>query len=69
MSATAEKKLPKKVEEYIEKNSAFNMFGLLNLSSLRAVTGTRLSSVVLKERIRAQYAHQMVNEEIQFIEK
>ena len=63
------KKLPKKVEKHINSNSTFNIFGLVNLSSLRAVTGTRLSSKELKKRIRARFATEMVREEIEFIGK
>ncbi len=49
------KPLPKKVQEYINKNSAFNMVGLLNLSLLRSVTNTRLSKKELVKRINKEF--------------
>lgn len=52
------KPLPKNVEDYVKRNTAFNMFGLLNISTLRAVTKTKLSDVELKKRILHKYAHQ-----------
>lgn len=63
------KPLPKKVYEHVNNNTAFNMFGLINLSILKASTGTRLSSVDLKKRIRARFAKEIVGNRIEFIGK
>jgi len=45
------------------------MFGLVNLSSLRASTGTRLKDEDLKERIQARFGHEMVTGEVEFMQK
>ncbi len=58
--------LPKNVEMYVKRNTAFNMFGLLNLSALRAITKTKLSDVELKKRINNRFAKDMVNNRIEF---
>jgi len=63
------KKLPKKIEQHLSRNTAFNMFGLVNLSSLRASTGTRLKDEDLKERIQARFGHEMVTGEVEFMQK
>jgi hypothetical protein len=54
------KKLPKKVEDYLNKNTTFNMVGALNLNLLRVVTKTRLDSKELKKRIRARFRKEIV---------
>jgi hypothetical protein len=64
-----EKKLPKSIEQDLKKNTMFNMFGLVNLSALRARTGTRLKDEDLKERIQARFGQEMATEEVQFMEK
>jgi len=48
-------KLPKEVEEYLNKSTMFNMFGLVNLASLKAVTKTHLSNAELKKRIKETF--------------
>ena len=63
------KKLPKEVEAVINRSTTFNMFGLVNLSVLRAQTGTKLKDEDLKERIQARFGHEMVTGEVEFIEK
>ncbi len=60
--------LPKSVEQHLNKNTMFNMFGAVNLAALRASTGTRLSNETLKERIQARFGHEMATDEVQFIE-
>lgn len=66
MKTTEIKPLPEHVDSYVKKNTAFNMFGLLNLSALKAVTGTTLSNTELKKRINHKYAHQFPNNRIEF---
>lgn len=67
MKTTEEiKPLPEHVDSYVRKNTAFNMFGLLNLSTLRAVTRTNLSNAELKKRITHKYANSFVNNLIEF---
>lgn len=66
MKTTEIKPLPKHVEDYVKRNTAFNMFGLLNISTLRAVTKTNLSDAELKKRIIHKYAHSFVNNKIEF---
>jgi len=64
-----EKKLPKSIEQDLKKNTMFNMFGLVNLSALRARTGTRLKDETLKERIQARFGHDMATGEVEFMNK
>ena len=62
-------KLPKNIEQDLNINSAFNMFGLVNISSLRSRTGTRLKTDDLINRIKEHFCKEMVNEQIEFIGK
>ena len=62
-------KLPKNIEQDLNRNSAFNVFGLVNISSLRARTGTRLKTDDLINRIKERFSKEMVNEQIEFIGK
>lgn len=67
MKTTEEiKPLPKHVEDYVNRNSALNMFGLLNLDALRSITGTRLSNNELIKRINNKFANQMIHNKIEF---
>ncbi len=66
MKTTAIKPLPKHVEYYVSKNTALNMFGLINLDSLRDITRTRLSNKELIKRINNTFANQMVNNKIEY---
>lgn len=63
------KKLPKNIEQALIRNTAFNMFGLVNISSLRASTGTKLKTEDLKERIQNRFGREMVTGEVEFMEK
>lgn len=63
------KKLPRKVEQHVDKSPLFNMFGLINLNAVRSFTGTRLSSEELKSRICARFSNECVGNRIDFIEK
>ena len=63
------KKLPEKIEKDLKRNALFNMVGLVNLSELRARTGTRLKDEDLKQRIQARFGHEMVTGEVSFMEK
>jgi hypothetical protein len=63
------KKLPKAIEQDLNKNTTFNMFGLVNLSALRARTGTKLKDEDLKQRIQARFGREMVTGEVSFMEK
>lgn len=64
-----EKKLPKSIEQDLKKNAMFNMFGLVNLSALKARTGTRLKDETLKARIQARFGHEMATGEVEFTKK
>lgn len=66
METTTVKPLPEHVENYIKRNTAFNMFGLINLSALKSITGTNLSNSELKKRIIKRFSDEMVNNKIQF---
>lgn len=59
--------LPVNVEKYVSRQTGFNMFGLLNISLIKAETKTTLSVKDLKERIMNRFADEMVNNKIQFI--
>jgi hypothetical protein len=63
------KKLPKAIEQDLKKNTMFNMFGLVNLSALRARTGTKLKDEDLKQRIQTRFGHEMVTGEVEFMNK
>lgn len=63
-----QKKLPKSVEQHLNKNTMFNMFGAVNLAALKANTGTRLKDEDLKQRIQARFAYEMQTESVEFIE-
>jgi len=63
------KKLPKHIAEDLNRNTLFNMMGLVNISALRARTGTKLKDDDLKERIQAKFGHEMATGEVEFIEK
>ena len=63
------KKLPEKIEKDLKRNALFNMVGLVNLSELRARTGTRLKKKDLKQRMQARCGHEMVTGEVSFMEK
>jgi len=62
-----EKKLPKKIADDLNRNATFNMFGLVNISALRARTGTKLKTDDLKKRIQKRFASEMVTEKVEFI--
>lgn len=62
-------KLPENIEKDLNKNTMFNMFGLVNLAALRARTGTELSNEELKESINNRFGHEMSNGKVEFIEK
>ncbi len=47
--------LPKEIEVYLNKNTAFNLFGVLSLSGLRASTKTKLTNEELKKLITKQF--------------
>jgi hypothetical protein len=61
------KKLPKRIEQDLNRNTTFNMFGLVNLSALRARTGTRLKDEDLKERIQNRFGHEMATGSVEFM--
>jgi hypothetical protein len=63
------KKLPKHIAEDLNRNTLFNMMGLVNISALRARTGTKLKDDDLKERIQAKFGHEMVTGEVEFMKK
>ncbi len=58
--------LPTAVEEYLDKNSMFNIFGLVNLKVVRASTGCKLKDRELKRLVKARFSKE-VAEEIEFI--
>lgn len=62
------KKLPKDVEQYLNKNSTFNIFGLVNIKVLKASTGSKMNDETLKKLIKKRFSHEMVNDEISFIQ-
>ena len=61
------KKLPENVIQFLDKNSAFNIFGLVNISSLKASTGCTIDDAKLKKLIIANFSEQMAQGEIEFI--
>lgn len=63
------KKLPKTIEQDLNKNSMFNMLGLVSISALRARTGTKLKDEDLKQRIQARFGHEMATGEVEFMNK
>jgi len=63
------KKLPKHIAEDLNRNTLFNMMGLVNISALRARTGTKLKDDDLKERIQAKFGHEMATGEVEFMKK
>ena len=63
------KKLPKHIAEDLNRNLMFNKFGLVNISALRARTGTKLKTEDLKERIQKRFGSEMITGEVEFIEK
>ena len=63
------KKLPNKIEQDLNRNTMFNTFGLVNISALRARTGTKLKDEDLKQRIQARFGHEMATGEVEFMNK
>lgn len=63
------RKLPKSVEQDLNRNTLFNMVGLVNIAALRSRTKTRLKDEDLKERIQARFGHEMATGEVEFLEK
>lgn len=63
------KKLPKNIEQDLNRNTMFNMFGLVNISALRARTGTKLKDEDLKQRIQTRFGHEMATGEVEFMNK
>ena len=63
------KKLPKHIAEDLNRNTLFNMMGLVNISALRARTGTKLKDDDLKERIQAKFGREMATGEVEFMKK
>lgn len=63
------KKLPENIEKDLKRNTMFNMFGLVNLSSLRSRTGTRLKDEDLKQRIQDRFGHELVTGKVEFTKK
>jgi len=61
------KKLPKIIEQDLNRNTMFNMFGLVNLAALRSRTGTRLKDDDLKERIQNRFGHEMATGKVEFM--
>ncbi len=63
------KKLPKEIEEYLDKSLLFNKFGLVNLAVVKANTNTTLSDEELKKLIQARFGKEMSNGKVEFLEK
>lgn len=63
------KKLPKKIVDDLNRNTMFNMFGMVNISALRSRTGTKLRDNDLKQRIRSHFRNDMVTGEVEFMDK
>ena len=63
------KKLPKHIADHLNRNAMFNRFGLVNISALKASTGTTLKDDDLKERIQAKFGHEMATGEVEFMKK
>ncbi len=65
----AKNKLPKNVEEHLNKNTMFNMFALVNISSLRASTGCKIEDEKLKKLIRERFDSEMETGKVEFMKK
>lgn len=61
------KKLPQNIVDHLNKNLMFNKFGLVNIASLKASTGTTLEDDDLKERIQERFGKEMVNGTVEFV--
>jgi hypothetical protein len=62
-----EKTLPKKIEQYLDTNFAFNKFGIVNLAVVKAHAKCKLSDAELKKLINKRFAKEMIGENIEYI--
>jgi len=65
----AKEKLPKNVEEHLNRNTMFNMFGLVNILSLKACTGCEIEDEKLKKLIGERFDSEMATEKVEFMKK
>jgi hypothetical protein len=61
------KKLPEEIIKYLNQNSTFNMFGIINLRILRVNVETDLTNEELKELIQVHFGKEMIDGEIEFV--
>jgi hypothetical protein len=62
-------KLPKDIEQHLQKNFTFNTFGIVNIGALRASVNTNMSTAELKQAINERFAKEMVGGAIEYIGK
>jgi hypothetical protein len=60
-------KLPKNIIDDLVRNSTFNMFGLVNISRLKASTDCKIPDKELKEMIQERFGHEMATGNVEFI--
>jgi len=60
------KKLPAHIYNYVNRNTTFNMFGLINLTLVKASTNSKLSLDELQARITRQFSGEVVGGQIEF---
>lgn len=62
-----EKTLPKKIEQYLDTNFAFNKFGIVNLAVIKSHAKCKLSDAELKKLINKRFADEMIGGAIEYI--
>jgi hypothetical protein len=61
------KKLPQNIIDDLNRNSMFNIFGLINLSALKARTNPKMSDKELKRLIQDHFGKEMVTGKVEFM--
>ena len=60
--------LPIEVVKQLNASATLNIFGLVNISYLKAVTGCTLSDKTLKRLIQEKYGKEMLKGKVEFVE-
>jgi len=60
--------LPSNIVKYLDNNTAFNMFGFVNLAKLKYETECTIEDETLKILIQEKFGNEMVTGTVEFIE-
>lgn len=67
-SAENKKRLPSKIDEFLDRNLLFNKFGIVNMGSVMASTGIQMDKQELKQLIIDRFGNEF-QDGIEFTDK